>query len=170
MIPFKPKKKKCRNTECRSEFIAQRPMQVACGIPCAMALTRKANERKRAEQAKKERADTRAAKAKIKRRGDYVKDAQEAFNAFIRERDHNEPCISCGRYHTGQYHAGHYRTVGSHPELRFDERNCHKQCAPCNNQRPLRGGCPPIRWRNGLSIGTGPKHPMESNHGTVYRA
>ena len=135
MIPFKPKKKKCRNTECRSEFIAQRPMQVACGIPCAMALTRKANERKRAEQAKKERADTRAAKAKIKRRGDYVKDAQEAFNAFIRERDHNEPCISCGRYHTGQYHAGHYRTVGSHPELRFDERNCHKQCAPCNNHK-----------------------------------
>lgn len=135
MIPFKPKKKKCRNTECRSEFIAQRPMQVACGIPCAMALTRKANERKRAEQAKKDRADTRAAKAKIKRRSDYVKDAQEAFNAFIRERDHNESCISCGRYHTGQYHAGHYRTVGSHPELRFDERNCHKQCAPCNNHK-----------------------------------
>ncbi|WP_287459833.1 hypothetical protein, partial [Sphingomonas sp.] len=27
-----------------------------------------------------------------------------------------------------------------------------------------RGGCSPIRWRNGLTIDTGPKHRMESNH------
>jgi hypothetical protein len=45
------------------------------------------------------------------------------------------PCISCGRHHAGQYHAGHYRTVGAHPELRFSELNCHKQCAPCNNHK-----------------------------------
>ncbi len=42
---------------------------------------------------------------------------------------------SCGRFHDGQYHAGHYRSVGSHPELRFDEDNVHKQCAPCNNHK-----------------------------------
>lgn len=59
--------------------------------------------------------------------------AQAAFNAYIRGRDSNEPCISCGRYHTGQYHAGHYRSRGAHPELRFEELNCHKQCSPCNN-------------------------------------
>ena len=24
-------------------------------------------------------------------------------------------------------------SVGGNPELRFEELNCHKQCAPCNN-------------------------------------
>jgi hypothetical protein len=66
-------------------------------------------------------------------RGYWLKQAQAAFNAFIRGRDEKEPCISCGRHHSGQYHAGHYRTVGAHPELRFDELNCHKQCSVCNN-------------------------------------
>lgn len=62
-----------------------------------------------------------------------TKCAQQAFNAFIRYNDRSDPCISCGRYHSGQYHAGHYRSTGAHPELRFEELNCHKQCAPCNN-------------------------------------
>lgn len=135
MTPFKPKKKKCRNTECRREYLSERPMQTACSIPCAMAIARKQRERAQAEKAKRERAETRAAKEKIKRRADYLADAQAAFNGFIRERDHYEPCISCGRHHQGQWHAGHYRTVGSHPELRFSEANCHKQCAPCNNHK-----------------------------------
>ncbi|NBC97881.1 recombination protein NinG [Atlantibacter hermannii] len=59
--------------------------------------------------------------------------AQQAFNEFIRYRDRHLPCISCGRYHDGQYHAGHFRTTGANPELRFNEDNCHRQCAPCNN-------------------------------------
>lgn len=32
-------------------------------------------------------------------RGDYIKKAQTAFNAFIRERDEGKPCPSCGTYH-----------------------------------------------------------------------
>lgn len=62
-----------------------------------------------------------------------AKAAQKAFNAFIRARDQGQPCISCQRYHSGQYHAGHYKTAGGNPELRFNELNCHLQCAPCNN-------------------------------------
>lgn len=58
----------------------------------------------------------------------FVKQAQKAFN-----RDRHFPCISCGRHHDGQYHAGHFRTIGANPELRFNEDNCHRQCAPCNN-------------------------------------
>lgn len=66
-------------------------------------------------------------------RGYWIKQAQAAFNAYIRARDDALPCVSCGRHHSGQYHAGHYRTVGANPELRFEPDNCHKQCAPCNN-------------------------------------
>ena len=62
-----------------------------------------------------------------------TKKTQEIFNRWVRVRDNSDPCISCLRFHDGQYHAGHYRTVGANPELRFDKRNCHKQCAPCNN-------------------------------------
>lgn len=59
--------------------------------------------------------------------------AQKSFNAYIRARDKDLPCISCQRHHEGQFHAGHYRTVSANRALRFNEDNCHKQCAPCNN-------------------------------------
>ena len=79
------------------------------------------------------RADTAARKKAAKSKGDWAKEAQREFNRFIRLRDEPDVCISCGRHHAGQYHAGHYKTVGANPELRFNELNCHKQCAPCNN-------------------------------------
>lgn len=31
--------------------------------------------------------------------------------------------------------AGHYLSVGAHPELRFDEANCHIQCEHCNSYK-----------------------------------
>jgi len=62
------------------------------------------------------------------------REAQKAFNAYIRARDSLLPCVSCGRFHTGKYDAGHYRSRGAFPELRFNELNCHKQCSPCNTQ------------------------------------
>jgi hypothetical protein len=64
-----------------------------------------------------------------------MKEAQAAFNAWIRVRDEDLPCISCGTTEAGQWHAGHYRTTAAAPELRFDENNCHKQCAQCNNYK-----------------------------------
>lgn len=72
-------------------------------------------------------------KRQVKPLSYFIKQAQQAFNEFIRYRDRHLPCISCGRHHEGQYHAGHFRTTGANPELRFNEDNCHRQCAPCNN-------------------------------------
>jgi hypothetical protein len=80
------------------------------------------------------RKEIRAAKERIKPKGLYMKEAQTAFNAWVRERDAALPCISCGRHHQGKYDAGHYRTVGSNPALRFEPLNCHRQCSPCNTQ------------------------------------
>ncbi|EMK2609095.1 TPA: NinG family protein, partial [Klebsiella pneumoniae] len=59
------------------------------------------------------------------------------FNAYIRARDAALPCISCGEtnppdLHGGQWDCGHFKTVGAYPELRFEERNAHKQCKSCN--------------------------------------
>lgn len=65
----------------------------------------------------------------------WRKKAQTAFNAFIRERDKDLPCISCGRFHSGSYDAGHYRSVGAARHLAFNEMNCHRQCVPCNQHK-----------------------------------
>jgi hypothetical protein len=87
------------------------------------------------ENARKERVEAREAKKKLKSRSDYMKETQQVFNEWIRMRDADQPCISCGRFHEGQWHAGHYRTVSSSPELRFEPLNCWKQCQPCNNHK-----------------------------------
>ena len=106
--------------------------QKVCSPECAIKLARD-NAKKIQEQAEKKKQRER--KAKLKSRSEWLKEAQSVFNKFIRLRDKNEPCISCGRYHQGQYHAGHYRSVGACPELRFCELNVHKQCAPCNDHK-----------------------------------
>ena len=84
------------------------------------------------DKEKKARKEYRAAKVEARSRRDWLKLAQIAFNAYIRQRDEKDPCISCQRHHKGQYQAGHYLTTGARPELRFEEDNCHKQCQPCN--------------------------------------
>ena len=94
----------------------------------------------------KDKRDTKAKLEKLKSKAQWAKEAQAAFNAFIRERDADQPCISCGRFHDGQYHAGHYMSVGARPELRFEESNVHKQCAPCNTH--LSGNA--VLYRKGL--------------------
>ena len=58
------------------------------------------------------------------------KKAQEVFNAYIRERDKDQPCISCGQFKTLQ--AGHYYPVQGYDGLRFNEDNVHGECAGCN--------------------------------------
>ena len=117
------KQKKCRY--CKQPFTPVMPMQIVCGIECANAIAKKKRE-------KVEKANDRQKRESLKSRAQWLKEAQTAFNAYIRIRDEKEPCISCGRHHQGQYHAGHYLSTGARPELRFDEANVHKQCQPCN--------------------------------------
>lgn len=130
-----PRPKKCANPECAQTFTPSKMGQKVCGYLCGLAIA--PSNRDRAVKALKQvdRQATRAARERIKSKGDHAKDAQQAFNAWIRERDSDLPCVSCGRHHEGQYHAGHFRTVAGSPELRFEPFNVHKQCAPCNNHK-----------------------------------
>lgn len=131
----KPKPKTCKNPACRELFNPQRIGQSVCSPRCGLATVDLKKERERKALAQLERKAIKAAKERIKSRSDHIKEAQQAFNAWVRERDALLPCVSCGRHHDGQYHAGHYRTVGANPELRFEPLNCWKQCAPCNNHK-----------------------------------
>ncbi|MCX2960319.1 recombination protein NinG [Rodentibacter caecimuris] len=127
----KPKEYKCK--VCGNYYVKTvSSLQKVCSSKCAIELARD-NAQKARERAEKQKLKER--KARLKSRSEWLKEAQSVFNKFIRLRDKNEPCISCGRYHQGQWHAGHYRSVGAAPELRFCELNVHKQCQPCNNHK-----------------------------------
>jgi len=70
--------------------------------------------------------------------------AQKLFNAFIRERDKDETCISC---ETGRIeNACHYYAAGSVPSMAFDEDNVHGGCVGCNKWKA--GNL--IEYRKGL--------------------
>ena len=147
------KPKTCR--ACRTKFEPTRIGQVACDWECAIKYTLSL-------KTARDRKETKERKAKLKTRRDWLREAQSAFNRFIRTRDMGRPCISCGRHHTGQIHAGHYLSTGARPELRFDERNVHAQCAPCNNH--LSGNI--VLYRKGLiaKIGQEAVNALEGPH------
>lgn len=135
LMATKLKPKRCK--ACREVFTPVRSLQAVCGGLCAAAWARKQREKAEAIQAVQERKVDRERKVKLKTRGDWVREAQAAFNGFIRARDSGKPCICCGRTSTGEafggdWDAGHYRSRGAAPHLRFDERNVHAQLKQCN--------------------------------------
>ena len=85
---------------------------------------------------KARRAKNNEAKKLLKTKSDYIKEAQQAFNAYVRFRDRDLPCISCGSRPEdrfgGAMDAGHYRSRGAAGHLRYDLNNCHAQCKKCN--------------------------------------
>jgi len=119
----KQRKKKC--PICKEWFEKEREFQVTCNkFECAIKHGKKILSQE-TNKAKKEMCQNSKK---------YLKDkAQKLFNEFIRKRDKNEHCISCGHSGDRQFHAGHYRPTGRNEALRFNEDNCHKQCSICNN-------------------------------------
>ena len=120
------KAKRCR--VCRSEYRQYNSTVVWCSPDCALELIKR-------KQHKEYRAETKRRREAIKTHSDYVRLTQEAFNRFIRARDAGNGCMSCGRNTGAKMNAGHYKAVGSHPELRFNEINCHLQCEFCNSYK-----------------------------------
>ena len=147
------------------------PGRVCNSIDCqtqhalAEIARRKATETR--QKAKTDRADTARRKEAAKTRSELMREAQTAFNAFIRLRDQlaGYPCISSGRpldWSGNQTDAGHYRSTGSAPQLRFDERNCHAQSKLDN--RYLSGNA--VDYRIGLiaRIGLESVEALESDN------
>jgi hypothetical protein len=106
--------------------------QAVCSPACALIDAPKNQGKARKAIDQRERREIKVRKEKLKSRADHLREAQVLFNEWVRLRDADRPCVSCGRHHNGQYHAGHYRSVGANPELRFEPDNVWKQCAPCN--------------------------------------
>lgn len=137
---MKMKKRKCKN--CGAHFQKVRPLDFACSIKCAIEWGRKVT-RKRIE--KEGREETKAQKEMLKTLGDYEKEARREFQRWIRLRDKNETCISCGDP-TDKIDAGHYLKAELYSGLIFHPENVHRQCKRCNHR--LHGN--EINYRIGL--------------------
>lgn len=124
------KQKTCK--VCRTSFTPRSMSQKACSPECAISLA--VSSRGKAEKVAqaKDRRETKVKLERIKTRAQWAREAQASFNTWVRLRDSDLPCVSCGRHHDGQYHAGHYLSRGARPELAYEPLNCWKQCAPCN--------------------------------------
>jgi hypothetical protein len=121
---MKTRMKKCKN--CAEQFTPLRFNQKYCfNVDCIRVWVD-------IEKAKKWAKDKREKKAELMTVTDWVKIAQTAFNAFIRERDKDKGCISCGKSLVGKFDAGHYFNANNHWAVRFHPDNVHGQCVKCN--------------------------------------
>lgn len=161
MLTSTPSLKTC---PCGKEFMPQRMGQRVCGPVCAL---REVREGKKAE-----RARTRKRREAIKTIPDLIKEAQREFNAYIRARDAGKPCICCNRPLGegdvgGAYDCGHFRSTGSAPHLRFDERNAHAQRKACNRWGAGRA----VDYRKGLlaRIGAQAVEDLEAEAGHGHK-
>lgn len=128
------KQKTCK--ACGEKFTPSfNSTQVVCSIKCAQAHAPANHEKARKAIDQRERREIKVRKEKLKTRADHLKETQVVVNQYIRLRDADLPCVSCGRFHDGQWHAGHFRSAGGHPELRFEPLNIWRQCAPCNTHK-----------------------------------
>ena len=157
----KPKQKRCKNPACGEMYTphhAAKSFECWCSPVCGTIIARQRVLKAEAKKNAQARREHRAKKKSLKPLSKWLQEAQADFNAFIRLRDCDKPCISCGRTEgqdnlTGGYwHAGHYRTTAAQPSMRFNELNCHKQCPTCNNYKS--GNL--IEYRIGLVNRLGP--------------
>jgi hypothetical protein len=116
-------KRKCKN--CSEIFQKTQPLQYVCSPTCA---AKYASKKLAAEKDKEIKLKVDGMKLAIMKKADWMKLLQVTFNTFIRIRDKDEPCISCGTFKSNKWDAGHcYPTTYAY--LRFNEHNVNKQCS-----------------------------------------
>ncbi|PHS64352.1 MAG: NinG family protein [Thalassobium sp.] len=133
-------KKRCKHCRAYTSEWVTFPAGTFCTVEHALAFAQQPAQREKAYKAKT--AERKMALLSTDKRH-WIKKAQEAFNGYIRDRDSGLPCVSCDRSEAevnqsegwkpgGAWDCGHYLSVGSHPELRFEPLNAHRQCKSCN--------------------------------------
>jgi hypothetical protein len=121
---MKTRTKKCKN--CGNLFTPYTSLQKFCTeSECIRVLV----EETKAKEWKKKKAKK---KEELMSLQDHLKVTQAIVNKWIRLRDKDEPCISCGKQIKGVKHASHYLSSGGHSFVRFHEDNIWKSCYKCN--------------------------------------
>lgn len=165
MLQTTLKTKCCAYDKCGREFMPQRPMQNVCRPICAARYAKQIRDAQKA----REREELQQRHDASIRLPDLMAAVQKVFNKWVRARDADQPCISCGaqppelgRLHAGR-DAGHFRSVGSAGHLRYHEDNVHAQCVHCNQW----GAGKAVDYRIGLiaRIGVARVEALEAANG-----
>lgn len=123
---MKQKRKKCKN--CKKYFKqTYSTLQVCCSTKCAIEYS-KAKKEKQQNDLNKLRQETKQ-RDKITT---LIKSVAIICHKYIRLRDKNKPCISCGTPYKPDFDAGHFYPAGKFSTLKFNENNIHGQCIKCN--------------------------------------
>ncbi len=119
---------RCKN--CKEKFIAVNFNQKYCFTPACVGVWCKTI------QDKKWKDKVKAFKI-IDNEKRLPQLAKTQFHTYIRLRDKDKGCISCGNPFKAKYDAGHYWNSNNHSIIRYSEDNVHGQCVRCN--RDLHG-------------------------------
>lgn len=146
--------RRCSN--CRIKVSTEKAiigaLKAFCSYECLSIYAKSERGQKAVQKAVQSeyKKDKQARKEKLKTRSDRIREAQTAFNRYVRLRDVNKPCISCGSMPEqkvgGTRDCGHYLSRGAHSQHRFRLDNVASQCVKCN--RYLSGA--PSHFRLGL--------------------
>ncbi len=123
------RKRRCKG--CKDYF---RPLEddsdfiCWCSVRCKESIWKKSLLKSKTDREKAAKREHNERKRDLKPLSHWLRLTQAVFNEYIRKRDKDLPCISCGTTKPVQYCASHFRTRGAAGHLRFDERNVHKAC------------------------------------------
>jgi len=130
---------RCKN--CKEKFEPTVFLQKHCkgSIDCLTAeglykldQQKKANEKKRKEFQKKERADMKVLKESILSHSDWLNLLQPILNHIARLIDLSNPCMMCANPNMKRINGCHFHSVSSRPALRFNLLNIWAGCHKCN--------------------------------------
>lgn len=124
------RRRRCK--ECKELFTpVYSTVQMVCSPKCAYAYSK----RKDKETKEKNDMDLKVlAKERKERIGltTLLESVKTMCHTYIKLRDKNKPCISCGTQWHKDFHAGHFYKAELFSSLKFHENNIHGQCVQCN--------------------------------------
>lgn len=119
---------KCK--ECGTKFTPRFFLQKTCENPrCIIDYSKKVYAKQQDKEWKQRKKET---KEKLKTLSHYESEAKRSFQKWVRMRDKDLPCISCGTTTTMRWDGGHLFKAEIYSGVIFDERNVNKQCIKCN--------------------------------------
>ena len=139
---MKASNRRCANCrkKCAAEDALISQLKAFCSFDCLKQYT-SSNQDKLVKRVSIERRKKDSERReKLKTRSQWGREAQAAVNAYVRYRDRDRSCISCGRNLKfgavgGKVDAGHLLSRGAHPHKRYRTDNIHAQCVACNRHR-----------------------------------
>jgi hypothetical protein len=119
-----------RCKHCKTKFVPKKFLQKYCleTDECITSFLSHAKEVK----AKQQRAKDKKTREGLKTLTELESEAKREFQKWVRLRDKEKPCASCGTNNAKEWHGSHLYSANLYSGLIFDERNVHKCCDYCN--------------------------------------